>query len=363
MLKRSRVRITLVGLLAFGLMGCIEKETVAEIGDAENLLITSDQQLLVSGGDNIYRVYPDTGNDGPDPLFLGNERIGQFACNFTGIAQHGHWVFTSCVQRSFLIFTNNHLLAADLREDTPEFKVITPLRGADPYDTIGLPNGLAFAPDGALLVADYDLLYKSGIARITLDYSGERPAVVDLEKNFVSPQVHGLNAVNGIRVVDDLLYLSDVNSVKRLRFDAQSRIPAKVLDEAGNEVSNVATMWSGGLAIVDDIMPLCDGVALTSYLTGSLHYVASYADAQRQEHFPELYASPPFAFESPSALAKGDIPGVFDGDSLLVTEKGLLGDLTSRNGNRVSRASLSMDLNAPGLCHDIQVLAREAVEG
>ncbi len=363
MLHTTSMRHACIGLLALGLIGCIEKETIAVIGDAENILTTSDGQLLVSGGDNIYRVYPDSANNGPDPLFPGNARLGQYACNFTGIAQREHWVFTSCVQRRFLFFTDHHLLVADLREDQPVFEVITPLTGMDPYDAIGLPNGLAFAPDGALLVADYDLVYKSGIARVELDFSGTRPQVTSVEKHFVDPLTHGLNAVNGIRVAGDYLYLSDVNSVKRLRFDASAGVPASVPDGRGGMRPNITTMWSGGLAIVDDIMPLCDGLAFTSYLSGSVHYVARYTDDAGEEYFPQLYASPPFAFDSPSALAMGQIPGVFDGDSLLVTEKGLLGDLRSGKGNRLSRASLSLDLNDPQLCEDIQRMAEDAVAG
>ncbi len=47
----------------------------------------------------------------------------------------------------------------------------------------------------------------------------------------------------------------------------------------------------------------------------------------------------------------------------MVTEKGLLGDLRSGKGNRLSRASLSLDLNDPQLCEDIQRMAEDAVAG
>lgn len=38
------------------LSACIEKEKIATIPDAENLLITTDQRLLVTGGKSIYQI-------------------------------------------------------------------------------------------------------------------------------------------------------------------------------------------------------------------------------------------------------------------------------------------------------------------
>ena len=362
MRQNKSIKPFVLGLLSIGLIGCIQKEELAHVGDAENILVTSDQRLLVSGGDNIYQVFPGTARD-PEPLFKGNAKVGADKCNFTGIAEYGDWVFTSCVQRTFLIFTNNHLLAANKNDEQLEFKVISALSGSDPYDRIGLPNGLAFAPDGALLVGDYDFIYKSGVARVALSLQGDQPQIISVQKNFVSPTAHGVTSVNGVRVVGDTLYLSDVNTVKRFAFDAQAQVPADIVLPDGSERPNGSTMWSGNLAIVDDIMPLCDGVALTSYLSGQLHYVASYVDTQGEEHFPVLYSSPPFGFESPSALAVANIPGVLDGTDLLVTEKGLLGELDSENGNRLVKAPVTLDLNDPQLCSDIQQWAREAIEG
>ncbi len=344
------------------LSACIEKEEVVHIGDAENILITSDQRLLVSGGDNIYEVDGEPGNYSREPLFKGHEKLGQYACNFTGIAEYGDWLFTSCVSTKFLIIKNNHLLAARRGAGDLEFELIThPTDINDPYDRLVLPNGIAFGGDGALLVADYNLFGASGIARIELDYSQEKPRIQSLEKNFVSPAIHGISSPNGIRVDGDYLYVSDANSVKRFSFDANHQVPEYTQDANGQTVPNGSLIWNGGLAIVDDIMPYCNGIAFTSYLSGRLHYAASALDSSGQEHFPLLYSSPPLAFESPSALAFGEVRDLFGTDQLLVTEKGLLGELESENGNRLVVAPLTMDLAHPQACNEIADLALEAI--
>lgn len=346
-------KVFCASLFPLALSACIEKETVEFVPNAENIFFTDTNQLLVTGGQNIYEITPDGDGFKKDELFHGEGNVGKFDCQFTGIAQQGEWVFTSCVSTKFLIFKNNHLLAAKLGESDLVFNLVTDsfdLR--DPYDKLALPNGLAFAPDGSLLVADFNMFGDSGVARIAIDYSEDFPAIASLEKNFVSPDLHGISSPNGIRVDDDYLYMSDGNSVKRFQFDSN-----------GKSVSNGVEIWSGALAIVDDIMPYCNGVAFTSYLSGRLHYATSYIDNNGDEHFPVLYSTPPLAFDSPSSLAYGSIPGMFDTDELLVTEKGLLTDMSSGLGNRLSVSPLTMDLGDPNACNLIADLAREAVEG
>jgi hypothetical protein len=353
MINSQTKKALCASIIPFTLIGCIEKETVEFVPNAENIFFTDSNQLLVTGGQNIYEITAEGDGYKKKALFNGEGNVGKLDCQFTGIAQQGDWVFTSCVSTKFLIFKNNHLLAAKLDGSELEFRLVTnsyDLR--DPYDKLALPNGLAFAPDGSLLVADYNMFGASGVARIDIDYSGDFPEIANLEKNFVSPDVHGISSPNGIRVEGDYLYMSDANSVKRFKFDA-----------LGESVGQGAEIWSGALAIVDDIMPYCNGVAFTSYLSGRLHYATSHIDENGVEHFPVIYSTPPFAFDSPSSLAYGSIPGMFDTSELLVTEKGLLTDMTSGLGNRLSVSPLTMDLADANACNVIADLAREAVEG
>ncbi len=49
----------------------------------------------------------------------------------------------------------------------------------------------------------------------------------------------------------------------------------------------------------------------------------------------------------------------FGDTDLLVTEKGVIFDLSSTIGNQLTRASLSMDLNDPNACLLIQAGAEE----
>jgi len=57
--------------------GCIEKEKIAKVPDAENILFTTQGQLFVSGGTNIYQVKATENSDGTtsykeDPVYFGD---------------------------------------------------------------------------------------------------------------------------------------------------------------------------------------------------------------------------------------------------------------------------------------------------
>jgi sugar lactone lactonase YvrE len=327
--------------------GCVDKQTVTHVGDAENILFTTDGRLLVSGGKNIYQVTKS--GDQYQKQALYTDRYGnEIKCNFTGIAQKDNWVFSSCVETKWLVFTNNHLLAADLTAEQLKFSRISPTK-SDPYDSLFLPNGLAMSPTGDLLVADYNLFAASGIAKVTIDYSGSYPALSSVEKNVVGVN-HGLSSPNGIRVTDDKLFVSDGNSVKRYQFDGAGNIPTHV-EKNGLTETNETIVWKGGLAtIVDDIMPYCGGVALTSYLGGKLIYVKQSIDEEGNETFVEYKDTGALAFNSPSALAIGQAP-LFSGYQLLVTEKGLLQETGSSFGNRLSVMEMPFDLNSQNACN------------
>ncbi|WLQ15756.1 hypothetical protein O5O45_07495 [Hahella aquimaris] len=347
------------------LSGCLEKQTLVAIPDAENILFTSDGQLLVTGGKGIYRIDARTDANG-EIAYLSTELspLELDSCNYTGMAQHGDWVLTSCVETRWLLIRNNHLLAANLSHPDYRFEFVTRRDDTqDPFDALAIPNGVAFAPDGALLVADENFFATSGLTRITLVFpeadSAGSPQITGFQRDWIAGE-RGLGSPNGVRVVGDQLFISDGDSVKRFQFDANGAIPALVIDRNGDyQTSLGVTLWREPGAIVDDIMPYCGGVALTSFLSGRLHYVASYTDpATGREYFPELYATPWFAFENPSALAIGQGP-LFGGEDLLITEKGLLFEGKSSYGNKLTRSPLTLNLDDPDACQLIQEEARD----
>ena len=326
--------------------GCVDKQTITHVGDAENILFTDSGRLIVSGGDNIYEVTASSGSYKTEPLFLdgrGNER----ECNFTGIVQKDNWLISSCVETKWLIFTNNHLVAANLNESPLRFNQIS-ANSNDPYDSLFLPNGLALAPNQDLLVADYNLFATAGVARISLDFTGNQPQIIDIEKNYVGVN-HGISTPNGVRVDGNHLFVSDGNAVKRFAFDENGGVPTHV-EKNGLTEANETLVWKGGLAtIVDDIMPYCGGVAITSYLGGKLIFVKQELDNEGNERFVELADTGPLAFNSPSSMAVGQAP-LFSGYQLMVTEKGLLQETGSNFGNRLSAMNMPFDLNSDNAC-------------
>ncbi len=336
-----------IATIAAAVTGCVDKENITHIGDAENILFIDDGRLLVTGGNNIYEITGSDSNFESTPLYVdGNGK--EIKCNFTGISQYENWVFSSCVETKWLIFTNNHLLAANTNDSQLEFKKITPNSG-DIYDQLFLPNGIAFTKEGQLLVADYNLFAASGVARITFDYTGDEPVISELEEDFVGIN-HGISTPNGVRIQDDYLYVSDGNAVKRYAFDETGNVPTSI-EVNGLTETNETLMWQGGLAtIVDDIMPYCGGIALTSYLDGNIKYIKRHvSDSTGAEEFIELSNTGVLSFNSPSAIAIGQ-PPLFSGYDLLVTEKGLLQEKNSSFGNRLSSALMPFDLNSANAC-------------
>lgn len=359
-------------MLAPVLTGCLEKQVVASIPDAENILFTEDGRLLVTGGKDVYQLTRQTDASGnasyerrvASPVGLEGK------CNYTGLAQQGDWVFTTCVELKWLIIRNNHLLAANLNADNFRFDyVVSPKDTKDPLDRAFIPNGMDFAPDGALLIADENFVATSGVDRAVLDIPSSAewqdnpdvmPTLVSYEKDWLSASPYDVHSANGLKVEGQNLYITEGGKLKRFQFDAQGQIPATVQDANGNTINNTGTtLWQNSLAILDDLQPYCDGVAVSSFLSGRIHYIARYEDpATGREFFETIYSSPGFGFDNPSSLAVGAGEG-FDGRRLLVTEKGILFNHNPSYGNVLVSVRLTENLDDPDVCLMIQEQARQ----
>lgn len=334
----------LAALLLPALAGCLQKDKLATLPDAENLLFTSDGRLLVSSGTGVVELRAQGTGHVAVPVA---SEAG--TCNHTGLAQLGDWVFTACQKGLGLLGTaDNHLLAARLVAGQPLQFVQVDRASPDPMDALAIPNGLAVSPDGRLLVADYNLFAAAGVARVALSFAGARPRIVGFEPNWLSGS-HGVFHPNGVRVQGQELFVSDLSSVKRYRFDAAGQVPLYLAAPDGRSVKNEVLVYQG-LGIVDDIQPHCGGVVVTDFTGGRLVYMAPTGpDANGLPGYRQALASPLQSLQQPSAVVVGRAP-LFGGHDVLVTEKGLLFDFGSPYGNRLSRVRSDIDLNTPEGC-------------
>jgi hypothetical protein len=330
--------------------GCIEKEKIVKIPDAENILFTEQGSLLISGGKSLFQVEQKFNEDGSS-YYQAHDLYPDRDCAFGGIAQSGEWVFAVCKEIyvawkgwTFGVVQDTHLFAAKDSKDLMHFQALDKDLSNDPLDSMVIPNGMDFSPSGDLIIADEDFFSDSSVGRIKLDYSGDFPKFSSFEADFIDTD-YGISSPNGVQIEGNMLYVSDKNTVRRFHFDENGEVPLLFTNEHGEEVSNLPDdnlFYTGGI-IVDDIMPYCGGIAVTHYLESKLVF---------QSASGEQYKTLPFSFESPTALAIGKGQG-FDGNDLMVTEKGVLLETGSDIGNRLSRVPMDVDLHDPLTCQAI----------
>jgi hypothetical protein len=346
-MKRLTPPLLTLCLLAPLLAGCLQKDKIVTLPDAENQLFTPDGRLVVTGGTGVFEVT--RSGSGYRANALPAEVSGN--CNYTGLAQVGSWVFTACQQRPNGPFgaPDNHLLAAQVTAGQPlRFVQVDRGASADPMDSLALPNGLATSPTGQLLVADYNLFGAAGLARLRLDLAGARPRITGFEKDWLA-SAHGISHPNGVRVLGNELFVSDLYFVKRFQFDAAGNVPLNLPAAGGGSVKNEVLVYQG-FSVLDDIQPLCGGVAVNDYLGGRLIYMAPAGpDGNGLPTYRQSLASGWQSLQQPSSVVLGRAP-LFSGRDVLVTEKGVLLEWNSDYGNKLSRVDAGVDLNDPVGC-------------
>jgi hypothetical protein len=344
-MPRYASRAVVAALLLPLLSGCIDKEKLAAVPDAENQIFTPDGRLIVTGGDGVYEVK--RSGTGYVAERIASDVTG---CNHTGLAQVGAWLFSPCQARpnGLLGAPDNHLLAAKVIAGQPLHFVEVDRPSPDPMDQLSIPNGLAVSPTGKLLLADFNLLATAGIARLTVDLSGTRPRVTNFEQNWVTWQ-HGIYHPNGVRVLGNELFVSEVNSVKRFVFDAGGNVPLTIPAPGGRTVKNEVLVYQG-VTVVDDILPICGGVAVNDFAGGRLIYMAPTGlDGNGLPTYRQGVNSGLASLESPSSVMLGRAP-MFTGRDILVTEKGIIGEFSSGIGNKITRVKSSVDLSTSTGC-------------
>jgi hypothetical protein len=108
-----------------------------------------------------------------------------------------------------------------------------------------------------------------------------------------------------------------------------------------------------GATVLDDVWPICGGLAINDYLVGRLIYMAPAGlDGNGLPTYRQAWASGPLSLQQPSSVQVGQAP-MFSGSDVLVTEKGVIGDESSGYGNRLSRVASPIDLNDPASCSQL----------
>lgn len=273
---------------------CGEKTVLLEIPDAENLLFSPDGRLFVSGGLNVYEISRDGDAYQARPLLDGSD-------NFTGLAL-----------RSDVLYANGFsgtLYAARLNAN-PSLR---------PIHELGLSsaNGLASGPDGALYAVNGPAALASKIVRLRLDPADPFRVLEQSDWLRFAP---GGSFPNGLQIRGHTLYYSESAPT------ALGRIRKLEIGRDG-QPGTAETVASLGSSLPDDFSLVGDAILAAYFTDGRIGLFG--ADGTR------LAQTGLGSFQSPSQVRLGQ-PPLFASTDLLVTEKGLLGDNSSRIGNVLS---------------------------
>lgn len=261
------------------------------IGDAENAAFSEDGRLFVTGGANIYEIASQGEDYAATPLYDGP------TCNFTGVVVRDGYVYANCLAGTQIDDLQPHLLAGALSERVT-------MRVIHDYAATKFPNGMAFDDAGRLLVADF-LPLAGQIMVVTLD----GPDKVAREQVWR----RGGFMVNGLKVYQGSVYVTDAGSILRIPIGADGR-PRR------------ATTLTSRLGVYDDLLVDADGIVAADFLGHKLAFFSLEGKLQRETEA---------VFDTPSSITRTRGPLLQEG-ALLVTEKGELNELTSRDGNRLS---------------------------
>lgn len=310
-------------LFTIMLSGCgSESQTVVEgVPDAENLLFTEDGRLFVSGGKNVFEIVKK-----PDGSFI---KLDTFHgdCTVEGIIIRDNYLYGVCNNLGSSDFLKSFLIGGEI---VPMNSAITDsstdgvhptmtLSSISPLADVQIANGMEVDNEGNLYFSD------SGDSRILKIVLSDPTTVADLQvwaENFEY-------FANGIKWVGDRLYTTAMKSgTITALFGYIERQP----DGSGG---NFTPIYERKSTVLDDFLPTKDGFLLTDYLKGTLVYL---------QEGKVIAETPKDTFYSPTAVIIGQ-PPMFNNDVVLVTEKGIIFEQNSMQGNKLGLYQLPWNLN------------------
>lgn len=261
---------------------CGTKTVLAEgIAAAENLFLSSDDRLFVSGDDGVYELVR-----GPDGSHQASRLVDSDDCAFGGLTEARGVLYANCYA------TGGSYVYATKLSEPPDFQVVATLSGTH------LANGLTSDDAGHLYVA---CTGQNRILRLTLSENDP----LEVVKQEVWLNGSGL-FTNGLKFYDSALYWTDFTTVKRAPILSDGR-PGRVRTLAQR------------LTFLDDLYVDAQGVQVADWLGNTLRLFGGplgfELDRTRRE------------FDMPSAVIRANGRAGFSQHALLVAEK---------NANRVS---------------------------
>lgn len=290
----------MVVLLSFS-VSCGGNKTVLvkDVPDAENAAFSPDGRLFVTGSKNIYEIVKN-----PDGTFTRNTLYcGGY--DFTGVAVRDNILYTVCREKKFFGEKKKLLLAGVIPPNgIPELESIAEFPKAK------LLNGIAFDPKGRLYISDM------GGKIWQVIFNETAPTMVKEKKLWYE---RGLNAANGIAVVDNYVFVTENNFL--LMSSKVRRI--KMMPNGSSDISKVIM---SGWTILDEITPYREGLLVADYSKGKLFYI---------DYNGHIMGETGSCTHCCASSAIPAFPPMFTDDSIIVTEKGILKETCTGAGNKL----------------------------
>lgn len=273
---------------------CGTQRTLLTIPDAENIQFSDDGRLFVSGGTNVFEITRSGQTFSAKPLIAAG-------CNATGLAIRANTLYANCF--------NGMLHAAPLAASAATQALLQPIHNLG----VTSANGLVDGPDNTLYVVNGPITQTPIVIKLTLDPAD--PLKVNTQATWLAT---GLQAPNGIQRRGNTLVIMNSNPLA-----AQgTQLIAVDIQPNGSAGTprTIATLTPVG----DDFTITGDHYLVVDYGTGGATLLGPDGSTRQS-----IMAA---TFESPSHIEVTRGP-LFKPGQLLVTEKGVIGDNTSSNGN------------------------------
>lgn len=275
-------------LTSLVLSGCYSEQTLFNLSMAENIRKTSDERIFVTAGDGLYEVTRNENQEWVPVLIYESEDECSY---FAGMAELNGWLFFVCaVQEGFNFngasFQNSGMLMA-LSLSAGNVESVLALSGYQ------FANGMdAVVEKNILLLADENFLAQGGVTKLVINFDSDVPAVEEEVYHWINDE-HEVYAANGVRVIGNDVYLTDIGYLKRVPIDDDWIEPGPAQE--------IYKRYS----VFDDIDVYCDGLLVTDFVQGKLTYVS--LDGAYVKNVLSGLTSPSAVLANASPLIEGGI--------------------------------------------------------